>query len=105
MGYKCCVFGCNSNYQHLRKDKRETLVNVTVFSFPKSESLRKEWIKHTKPGSGNYLELSLNCSSLHRNTPAKAFINMGPKHAQLLNWKGTSTFYISYYKVVGYAKH
>ena len=30
--------------------------------------------------------------SLHRNTPAKAFINMGTKHAQLLNWKGTSTF-------------
>ena len=46
MGYKCCVFGCKSNYQYLRKDKRETLVNVTVFSFPKSESLRKEWIKN-----------------------------------------------------------
>ena len=45
MGYKCCVFGCKSKYQYLRKDKRETLVNVTVFSFPKSESLRKEWIK------------------------------------------------------------
>ena len=29
---------------------------------------------------------------LHRNTPAKAFLNMGPKHAQLLNWKGNSTF-------------
>ena len=46
MGYKCCVFGCKSNYQYLRKDKRETLVNVTVFSFPKSESLRNEWIKN-----------------------------------------------------------
>ena len=55
MGYTCCVFGCKSNYQYLRKDKRETHVNVTVFSFPKSESLRKEWIKkYTKPGSGNY---------------------------------------------------
>ena len=45
MGYKCCVFGCKFNYQYLRKDKRETLVNVTVISFPKYESLRKEWIK------------------------------------------------------------
>ena len=44
MGYKCCAFGCKSNYQYLRKDKRETLVNETVFSFPKSESLRKEYI-------------------------------------------------------------
>ena len=40
------MFRCKSNYQYLRKDKRETLVNVTVFSFPKSESLRKEWIKN-----------------------------------------------------------
>ena len=40
------MFGCKSNYQYLRKDKRETLVNVTVFSFPKSESLRKEWIQN-----------------------------------------------------------
>ena len=40
-----CV-GCKSNYQYLRKDKRETLVNVTVFSFPKSESLRNQWIKN-----------------------------------------------------------
>ena len=46
MGYKCCVLGCKSNYQYLRKDKRETLVNVTVFSFSKSESLRKEWIQN-----------------------------------------------------------
>ena len=40
-----CV-GCKSNYQYLRKDKRETLVNVTVFSFPKSESFRNQWIKN-----------------------------------------------------------
>ena len=46
MGYKCCAFGCKSNYQYLRKDKRETLVNVTFFSFSKSESLRKEWIQN-----------------------------------------------------------
>ena len=26
------------------------------------------------------------------DSTAKALINMGPKHAQLLNWKGTSTF-------------
>ena len=36
MRYKCWVFGCKSNYQYLRKDKRETLVNVTIFSYPKS---------------------------------------------------------------------
>ena len=29
MGYKCCVFACKSNYQYLRKDTRETLINVT----------------------------------------------------------------------------
>ena len=40
------MFGCKSNFQYLRKDKRETLVNETVFSFPKSESLRKEWIQN-----------------------------------------------------------
>ena len=40
-----CV-GCKSNYQYLRKDKRETLVNVTDFSFPKSESLRNQWMKN-----------------------------------------------------------
>ena len=44
MGYKCCVLECKSNYQYLRNDKRET----------KSESLRREWIKNTKPGSENY---------------------------------------------------
>ena len=32
--------------RHLYGTERETLVNVTVFSFPKSESLRKEWIKN-----------------------------------------------------------
>ena len=26
------------------------------------------------------------------DSTAKTLINMGPKHAQLLNWKGTSTF-------------
>ena len=26
------------------------------------------------------------------DSTAKELINMGPKHAQLLNWKGTSTF-------------
>ena len=41
-----CKFGCKSNYQYLRKDKRETLVNVPVFSLPKSESLRKDWIQN-----------------------------------------------------------
>ena len=46
MGYTCCVFGCKFNYQYLRKDKRETLFNVTILSFPESESLRKEWIKN-----------------------------------------------------------
>ena len=46
MGYKWCVFGCKSNYQYLRKDTRETFVNETVFSFPISESLRKEWIQY-----------------------------------------------------------
>ena len=46
MGYKCCAFGCKSNYQYLRKDKRETLVNETAFSFAKSESLRKKWIQN-----------------------------------------------------------
>ena len=30
--------------------------------------------------------------SLHGNTPAKTFINMGPKHAQLLYWNGNFTF-------------
>ena len=40
------MFGCKSNFQYLRKDKRETLVNETDFSFPKSESLRKEWIQN-----------------------------------------------------------
>ena len=45
LGYKCCVFGCKSNYQYLRKDKRETLVNKTVFSFPKSESLERNGYK------------------------------------------------------------
>ena len=40
------MFGYKSNFQYLRKDKRETLVNETVFSFPKSESLRKEWIQN-----------------------------------------------------------
>ena len=38
------------------------------------------------------LLLKFKFSSLHRNTPAKALIYMGPMHAQLLNWKGTSTF-------------
>ena len=36
MEYKCCVFGCKSNYQYLRKDKRETLVNV---NYQKCQSL------------------------------------------------------------------
>ena len=44
MGYKCCMFDCKSNYQYLRKDNQETIANIAVFSFPKSESLGKECI-------------------------------------------------------------
>ena len=33
MGYKYCVFGYKSNHQYLRKDKQETLVNVTGSHF------------------------------------------------------------------------
>ena len=45
MGYKCCVFGCKSNYEY-KNDKQTTKVpHVIIFSFPKSEELRSKWIR------------------------------------------------------------
>ena len=37
MVHKCCVYGCNSNYQSNKKDYQ------TVFSFPKDEEKCEEW--------------------------------------------------------------
>ena len=38
MPRKCCVYGCISNYE-------STEVRYSVFSFPRDETLRREWIR------------------------------------------------------------
>ena len=38
MPRKCCVYGCKSNY-------KSTEVRYSVFSFPRDETLRREWIR------------------------------------------------------------
>ena len=38
MPYKCCVYGCKSNYDDAGK-------YLSMFSFPKDETLRQEWIR------------------------------------------------------------
>ena len=40
---KCCVPGCRSNYKSIKKGV--LFESCTVFSFPKNESHRKEWIR------------------------------------------------------------
>ena len=38
MPYKCCVFGCNSNYDN-------TTETIPIFRFPRDEKLKKKWLQ------------------------------------------------------------
>ena len=40
---KCCIPGCKSNYKSMKTNVPFTA--ITVFSFPKNDVLRKEWIR------------------------------------------------------------
>ena len=40
---KCCIPGCKSNYKSMKTNVPFTA--ITVFYFPKSDVLRKEWIR------------------------------------------------------------
>ena len=48
MVYKCCVYGCKSNYEVRTKEfksKNIKLPHIPVFTFPKNDDLREEWIR------------------------------------------------------------
>ena len=48
MVYKCCIYGCKSNYAVRTKASKESktkLPHVPIFRFPKDEVLRAEWIR------------------------------------------------------------
>ena len=48
MVYKCCVLGCKSNYEVRTKEYRDNNIkppHVSMFTFPKDERLREEWIR------------------------------------------------------------
>ena len=40
---KCCIPGCKWNYKSMKTNVPFTV--ITVFSFPKNDVLRKEWIR------------------------------------------------------------
>ena len=40
---KCCVPGCTSNYKSMKKGA--AFKSVTVFTFPKNEQIKNEWIR------------------------------------------------------------
>ena len=48
MVYKCCDYGCKSNYAVRTKASKESETkepHVPIFRFPKYEVLRAEWIR------------------------------------------------------------
>ena len=54
MPRKCCVYGCKSNYE-------STEVRYSVFSFPRDETLRREWIRKIPNANFNPTKYTCVC--------------------------------------------
>ena len=54
MPRKCCVHGCKSNYD-------STEVRYSVFTFPRDEILRREWIRKIPNANFNSTKYTCVC--------------------------------------------
>ena len=79
----------NTVILHASFDHLKVVYNIEVNSILKQAF--KLTLKSLFPHSIERQNVRLALNFFDDST-AKALINMGPKHAQLLNWKGTSTF-------------
>ena len=78
MGYKCCVPGCNSNYESAGKEGK-----CSTFSFPSDVIIREQWLrniprdikvtKHTRVCIKHFEEKDVHTHNIHTNTDGSTY--------------------------------
>ena len=74
---KCCVFGCNSNYA-------TTEVRVSVFSFPKDEILKLQWIRKIPNQNLNVTKYSFICEKHFTQNEISRYHIIGDKQVSTI---------------------
>ena len=77
MPNNCCVFGCNSNYATTKE-------RVSVFSFPKDEILKLQWIRKIPNQNLNVTKYSFICETHFTQNEISRYHIIGDKQVSTI---------------------